>query len=166
MNWLRLSALLLILYAPLSWSQCAPGIPGAGNPGCIPPATPGSPYGQPTTSGVTGSAPPATWEDQWGAVAMDYANGASGSVSNSPTKERATRSAIVDCKGQGGTSCEIMLTFRNQCAAIVQRSDGGFFYGATAAEKQDAESRAIVKCGHGTVCNVLYSQCNYPVRTQ
>lgn len=97
---------------------------------------------------------------------MDYAKGASGSVSESTTKELATRGAISDCEGQGGTKCQIMLTFRNQCAAITQRTDGGVFYGATAAKKPDAESRAIAKCGDMTSCTVLYSQCNYPVRVR
>ncbi|SDH08129.1 protein of unknown function [Dyella sp. 333MFSha] len=155
-----------LAYAPMAWSQCAPGIPGAGNPGCIPPTAPGSPYGQTPASGeLPPAAAPPVWEDRWGAVAMDYKASASGSVSDSPTEERASRAALLDCEGQGGTHCEVVLTYYNQCAAITQ-SAKGIFSSATAATKSRAESRVMAKCGDERTCRILYSQCALPVRVQ
>ena len=96
---------------------------------------------------------------------MDFAADASGTVSNSTTEERANRSALADCRDQGGTHCELVLTYHNQCAAITQ-SAAGIFSSATAATKGEAESRVIAKCGDQRTCRILYSQCAIPVRVQ
>ena len=167
MTKLKLLTCALLIYTPMGWAQCGAGIPGAGNPGCIPPTAPGSPYGQPADPGVIAPTPirAATWEDRWGAVAMDFAADASGTISNNTSEDRANRSALADCKEQGGTHCEIVLTYHNQCAAISQAA-AGFFSSATAATKREAESRVIAKCGDPRTCRILYSQCATPVRVQ
>lgn len=162
----RLLIVVLLVQSPIVWSQCAPGIPGAGNPGCMPPTDPGSPYGQPSDLGPSPPLPPQqVWKQQWGSVAMDFDNGSSGSVADSPTKERASRSAVMDCEEQGGKHCETILVFENQCAAIAQ-SPNGVISTATAAKKPEAESRVLAKCTERTTCTVIYSQCAFPVRVQ
>jgi hypothetical protein len=167
MNWLKLSALLLILYAPLSWSQCAPGIPGAGNPGCIPPTAPGSPYGQPDQPGpLPPAAPAAVWEDRWGAIAMDFENGAAGGTVNGTTKKDATQIATQRCVDSGGAHCSIVVAFVNQCAAVAQKPEGGVISSGTAAEAPEASERAINRCGDSHTCKVLYSLCSYAVRVR
>lgn len=166
MTKLRIIACLLLICTPSVWAQCAPGIPGAGNPGCIPPTAPGSPYGQPSDAGPVAMPPaPAVWEERWGAVAMDFTADASGSVSNSPTEDRANRSALDDCANQGGSRCKVILTYHNQCAAITQ-SASGTYSSATAANKGEAESRVLAKCGDQRTCRILYSQCAVPVRVR
>ena len=80
----------LLTYAPIGWSECAPGIPGAGNPACIPPTALGSPYAQPG-SDVTADLPP-YGRIGGGAIAMNYGNGVSGGVkdgSKMPVEERS-----------------------------------------------------------------------------
>jgi hypothetical protein len=162
----KLAAFTLLIFAPSAWSQCAPGIPGAGNPGCIPPTAPGSPYGQPPGSAPSAPLPPPqVWQQRWGSVAMDFGNGAAGSVTNGQTKERASGSAISDCEEQGGNHCETILTFENQCAAIAQSSNG-VVSTATAARKPEAESRVLAKCTDKVSCTLIYSQCAFPVRVQ
>jgi hypothetical protein len=96
---------------------------------------------------------------------MDFAADASGTVTNSTSEDRATSSALANCKDQGGRHCEIVLTYHNQCAAITQAA-AGFFSSATAATKTEAESRVIAKCGDPQTCRVLYSQCAVPIRVQ
>ena len=161
-----LAASALLIYGPTAWSQCASGIPGAGNPGCVPPTAAGSPYGQPSDAAPITPAPaPAVWEDRWGAVAIDFSADASGSISNSPTENRANRSALDDCASQGGNNCKIVLTYHNQCAAITQ-SANGTYSSATASNKGEAESRVLDKCGDHQTCRILYSQCAFPVRVQ
>lgn len=57
----------VLLAVPLTvHAQCAAGIPGAGNPGCIPPSQPTSPYDQPGSENSIALSPAATWEDRWG----------------------------------------------------------------------------------------------------
>jgi hypothetical protein len=165
----KLLLLILVAYAPISWSQCAPGIPGAGNPGCIPPSAPGSPYGQPDSAGpLPPSVPAPVWEDRWGAIAIDYTNGAAGGANKEATKSGATQLAVERCMHSGGTHCEVTVSFVNQCAAIAQKAGRGLVYPATAAnsEADEAARRAITKCGDSSECKVVASLCSYAVRVQ
>ena len=165
MNCLKFCLLMMLAaYAPITWSQCAPGIPGAGNPGCIPPTAPGSPYGQPGEA-ATPTQPAAVWEDRWGAIALDYGNGASGAIDNGTSKQNASRGALEQCAQRGGAHCDVAIAFVNQCAAIAQKPGGGVVSSGTAAEARDAESRALARCGDGT-CKLLGTVCTYAVRTQ
>lgn len=167
MNILKVLTITLIAYSPGGWSQCAPGIPGAGNPGCIPPTAPGSPYGQPDNAGaIPPSAPAPVWEDRWGAIAIDYANGAAGGANKSTTKGDAVQLAVERCTHSGGIHCEVTASFVNQCAAIAQKSGRGLVYPAAAADPDEAARRAISKCGDTTECKVVVSLCSYPVRVQ
>jgi hypothetical protein len=166
MTKLVLCATALLFFASAVHSQCAPGIPGAGNPGCIPPTAPGSPYAQPYDSAPPAALPPQqVWQQQWGAAAMDFDNGASGSVTNGQTKDLASRSAVSDCEGQGGIHCVTILVFENQCAAIAQ-SANGVVSTATAARQPEAESRVRAKCTAGAACTLIYSQCAFPIRVK
>lgn len=157
--------LALIVYAPLGWAQCAPGIPGAGNPGCIPPTAPGSPYAQPDGSAPIAPPPPATvWEDRWGAVAIDEQSGAAGGANKSSTKQDATRLALDRCAASGGAHCEVAIAFVNQCTAIAQKAGGGMVSTATAADTAEATSRALDRCGNSSSCRVISTLCAVPVR--
>jgi hypothetical protein len=157
----------LLIYAPIGWTQCAPGIPGAGNPGCIPPTAPGSPYAQPGGDvAPIPSQPAAVWEERWGAIAMDYGNGAAGGVKDGATKQDATRRAIERCTGSGGTQCELTIAFENQCVAVAQKSVSGAISTATAADSTEATARVLQRCGDGTVCKVVYEFCVRPVRVK
>ena len=170
MNKFKLTVFALLIYGPTAWSQCAPGIPGAGNPGCIPPTAPGSPYGQPESAGASPAfAPPAPiWGDRWGAIAIDYNNGAAGGANKNATKSDATQLATERCMHAGGIHCEIAVSFVNQCAAIAQKSGRGLLYPATAANTaaDEAATRAIAICGDIAECKIVSSLCSYAVRVR
>ena len=156
----QVAALFLLGFCALDINaQCAPGIPGAGNPGCIPPNQPNSPYS--TGNNSAPSAPQPRWEDRWGAIAMDPHTGRAGTVSGETSKARATRAALDKCSANGGNQCEISLSYFNQCAAIAQDSGGGPIYSVSAPQKDRAESMALSNCGkeHGS-CEIVYKACS------
>jgi len=85
--------------APLAWSQCAPGIPSAGNPGCIPPNQPNSPYYQGDDAETQAQTQPAAvWADRWDAIAIDSDVGQAGVIANIPSKNEAMDIAVKTCK--------------------------------------------------------------------
>lgn len=161
----RIAVCALLVYAPLAWAQCGAGIPGAGNPGCIPPTAPGSPYGQSSDPGAFTPAPAqANWEDRWGAVSMDFDNGAAGGTVVGRTMNDAARLANARCAQSGGVHCNIVVSFVNQCAAVAQKPEGGVISSGTAADAPEASERAVARCGDNRSCKVLYSLCSYAVR--
>lgn len=162
----KLLAFVLLIYSPVGWTQCAPGIPGAGNPGCIPPTAPGSPYGQPGGDAApVAMPPPAVWEDRWGAIAMDYGNGAAGGVKDGVTEQDATHRAMERCMGSGGTQCHLTISFMNQCVAVAQKANSGAVSTATAAEQPEATERVLKRCDDNT-CKVVYEFCVHAARVK
>lgn len=159
---------ITLFFSNAVWSQCAPGIPGAGNPGCIPPTASGSPYAQPGDPNLASpnAGPAAAWEDRWGAIAIDYQNGAAGGADKGRSEDEAIQLAMQRCEHSGGTRCEVTVSFVNQCAAIVQKTGGGLVYPATAADTNEATARAFRKCGNGEACKVKATLCTYAVRVQ
>jgi len=131
----------------------------------MPPTAPGSPYSQPDqTAPLPPSAPAPVWEDRWGAVSMDFENGAAGGTVEGATKNDAARLANARCAQSGGVHCNIVVSFVNQCAAVAQKPEGGVISSGTAAEAPEASERAVARCGDNRSCKVLYSLCSYAVR--
>lgn len=157
----RLLLFVVLAHAPIAWSQCAPGIPGAGNPGCIPPSQPGSPYSQGGDAPIVPVPPPVRWVGGWGAVAMDE-DYRGGTVEDRDSKSEAESIALSLCKKNGGDNCKVLVTFNNQCAAMVQEVGGGTVHGNTGASTELAEQRALAACKTGTRCEVIYSKCSLP----
>ncbi|OZI61896.1 hypothetical protein CAL28_21895 [Bordetella genomosp. 11] len=159
--------LWLLLAAPLmAHAQCAPGIPGAGNPGCIPPSAPNSPYNQGGGASAPSPTPPPVWRDSWGAIAMDPNTAQSGTVIGLPDKQAATREALDQCRRNGGRACEILVSYYNQCAAVAQRPGGGPVSVARSADEKKAGDMAVKACGGKSACVVVYSACSDAVRVQ
>lgn len=145
--------------------QCAPGIPSAGNPGCIPPTSPGSPYGQPeaTADPTRLQQPSVRWIDSWGAIAYDRAEVKAGNAEDQPSKEAASRVAMDYCQRYGGQQCQVVITYYNQCVSAAQPTEGlGDIRFATAAEQEDADQRALRACGSG--CVTVLRKCSLPKR--
>jgi hypothetical protein len=159
----RLAACLAVLFLlgySDSWAQCAPGVPSAGNPACIPPDQPSSPYYQ---GGKTPAPPPpAVWSDRWGAVAVDESTGDAGTVENRENKTDAENQALSDCASTGAQNCKVILTYHNQCAAVAFSPAGSGV--ARAPTSTQAEQLAIKSCGNGSACQIVYSKCSLPVR--
>ena len=157
---LKYSFLTAALVLPaLTYGQCAPGIPGAGNPGCIPPNQPNSPYYQ-SENGAPIKAPP-KWADRWGAVAMDIDHGKAGAMVGRNSKQEAESVATDICRTRGGSACEILISFYNQCAAVVQSSRGGIVFSNSGYPKERAEERALARCNDSS-CHVVFSECSLP----
>lgn len=168
---MRVFILLLFVcgYASTVRSQCAPGIPGAGNPGCIPPSAPNSPYGVGDAgygSPAEMPAPAAEWAETWGAFAKDDATGQAGTVENRDSRREAEKLAIATCEQQGGRRCEVLLAFHNQCAAFAQERGTGALNWDTGASTRIAEDRALSACKRGSGCKIIYSKCSVPKRVR
>lgn len=161
---IRVLFLIAMLYSPVIWSQCAPGIPSAGNPGCIPPSQPNSPYAQGTNSPPerTESAP--VWESRWGAVAMDKTSARGGTVEGRSSKSDASQIALDLCRKNGGKDCSLLLAFHDQCAALAQAPNGGAINWITATSTSEAERKALNECDGGNQCDIIYSKCSMPER--
>ncbi|WP_369335408.1 DUF4189 domain-containing protein [Luteibacter sahnii] len=145
------------------YAQCAPGIPGAGNPGCIPPSAPNSPYNQGGDTPVN-SEPQGRWEDRWGSVAIDPILGIPGSSEHMASSAAAVRSALEQCRSKGGKDCAEVLTYHNQCVAVAQGRSGGQVQAASAATVDKAAVNAISRCGGSNRCVVRYQSCSYQER--
>lgn len=143
-------------------AQCAPGIPSAGNPGCIPPNQSNSPYYQDRGLAPASAEPAARWSDRWGSIAMDE-SGAAGTIEDQPSEPAAKLQALTQCKANGGQSCEIVLSFHNQCAAVAQLPSGGRVYATGAPTPEKAEEASLSRCGQGS-CRIVYSRCSMPER--
>jgi hypothetical protein len=150
-------------------AQCAPGIPSAGNPGCIPPTQPNSPYYQGNNTPAPTDAPQPTpvWEDRFGAVAYDMDGGQAGASTNKVSEARATSGALSICSEDGGKKCKVILNFKNQCAAIAIPDNGAYVSSATASDDDEAVSRVMDRCTKsGQNCVVTYHDCSLPIRVQ
>ncbi|GAB3303689.1 hypothetical protein GCM10027564_02640 [Luteimonas notoginsengisoli] len=113
-------------------------------------------------------APPASqirWADSWGGMASDVENGISGIVTDLPSKRRAKRAAIEECKVRGGVECVVAITYKNQCLVVV---DGNKSYIVSSPTIGRATRLAMQDCvkGGGTDCHVYYSGCSTAKRIQ
>lgn len=171
-----LIALVLLLaclfHMPRAWAQCAPGIPEAGNPECLPPDDPNSPYYQGSNGQSNGHMPPpqptVRWADRWGAIATDYTNGNNslGTSVNMSTRRQAEQAALTDCQAHGGQQCRIETWYGNGCAAFVA---GNTTHISTHAETQDQAIEIGIKTctkGGDVNCKAYYTACSQPTRIQ
>lgn len=111
-------------------------------------------------------APPERWIDHWGAIATYEPNGSLGIAENMPSQESAENLALEDCRAKHASKCEVQLSYRNQCAAMVV-SDGG--YNVTPATTIDAATEKgmdICRKAGDSNCHVYYSACSLPQRIQ
>ena len=158
-----LIAASLLIVSLGAHSQCAPGIPGAGNPGCIPPSQPNSPYYQADSGAPITPPPTSKWESRWGAVAIDSDAGTPGAIVGRTSKSDAERVAMDICQHNGGSKCKVLISFYNQCAAVSQSPKGGSLFARSAFPQQPAEERALKQCGDSTP-QVLFSECSMPAQ--
>lgn len=157
------SIMALAMLAGGLHAQCAPGIPGAGNPGCIPPNAPNSPYNQGSGANTPPPQPVGHWEDRWAAVALDYQNLKSGMVSSKADEASASSGALAECRANGGASCELAIAYHNQCAALAQHTTTHEVSSATGPDVSQAVNRVKTRCGDSGACQVIYSQCSLPI---
>lgn len=157
----------ILFAAPLTvHAQCAPGIPGAGNPGCIPPTLSNSPYAQGNGNDYfPANAPQPKWEDRWGAIAFDEATSRAGVSANQTSQRGAESMALSNCREAGGKDCQVNVTYHNQCAAVAQKPGGGRIGVSRGPSIEEASNVALKNCGSDT-CRVAYSNCTDAMRIQ
>lgn len=153
--------LFLILFgisASALAQNCPNGIPSGGNPLCIPPDQPNSPYynGAPTSSSQK-----VAWAARWGAIATDVSKRALGGATGLSSKRKAQKAAIAACQVNGGVACKIDVAYVNQCAVIVTGDNR--YVTAHAPNIGEATSIGMERCGREDVnCRVHYTDCSYP----
>lgn len=128
------------------WSSCAP-IPDA--------------------DGDTSSQPPVidspAWKSQWIAIAVGA--GAFGVGKDQPSRRKAEKNALAECKSKGGKACQVRVATYNQCAAIAGGSTT--LISAWDQTLQEVKERSMRFCGQkpgNENCQIYYADCSYPVR--
>lgn len=101
------------------------------------------------------------WETRWGSIAS---GGEYGIVTGLKSERQARKNAIAECQKRGGTTCKELLTFRDQCAAVVVSTSQSF--AQAAASEEDAIGTGKKRCAASNTgdCWVYYSGCSLPVR--
>jgi hypothetical protein len=168
-NFIALLLLAGLFHMPQASAQCAPGIPEAGNPECLPPDDVNSPYYQGDRNQPRNQPqqPRAVWSDRWGAIAEDFHASRVGTVVGQASKSQAEEAALSSCAEHGGQNCQITLTYYNQCAAVaVDENNLTQASRASAPTQQKAEQIALNGFGKGHAAKIVYSACSLPVRVQ
>lgn len=113
--------LLALFLAELFWSNTAHAEGGC-PPGQYPYETPQARQCVPIPGGSSGaSQSSAVYQDRWGSIAVDGAVsvGGIGTSSDMPSKRKAEKVAIAQCRATGGgNGCVVDLSYRNQCVVI------------------------------------------------
>lgn len=104
----------------------------------------------------------------YGAFAYDPM-GAYGWSNDAPNEEDAKTRALAQCqKYSGGGKCEVITTFKNQCAAIADtRRSSGHVGWAASSRLVDAQQGALDSCNKKAgefSCGVLAWTCPMPAR--
>src|SRR3546814_17793113 len=71
-------------------------------------------------------------------------NGVAGIATDFPSKRKAKKGAISECKKRGGGKCKIWRTFMNQCAAVI--AGEGLSATANAPTKREAIDLGLEQC--------------------
>ncbi len=98
-------------------------------------------------------------QDMFGAISYSPSDGADGYSYNYASRGDAEDRALSECRGYGGTQCQILVWFRNACGAMATSSSGayGSGWGTTTGL---AESAALNSCEQsGANCVIERSVC-------
>lgn len=130
-------------------AQCGMGVPSAGNPNCVPPGMPGSPYvTTPQNNRNSAQQQPIVirhkWADRWGAISADGVAGSLGFVTGYPDRKSAELAAVKECLRGGGSECRPEHAFYNQCAAFIVGKNGSSI--VSAATESKAADVAMARC--------------------
>ncbi|MFS6599865.1 DUF4189 domain-containing protein, partial [Staphylococcus aureus] len=97
----------------------------------------------------------------------DFPHGSVGIANDLQDQLSAEQAAIAACQAKGGITCNIEITYRNQCAGLVAGDTGhNTKSGATVAE---AIQKAMQVCAASdTNCRAFYTYtgCSLPARVQ
>ena len=105
------------------------------------------------------------WEDRW--ISVAFGKNGFGAAVDMPSKRKAEKLAIANCKQMGGLDCHINLTTYNQCIAVA--GGGHTAPTAGASNKKIAESIVMKDCADDRLnssCEIYFSACSYPVQVR
>ena len=172
----NLSKALVLLCSLLIFSgtvsaegRCPPGYFPTNNPdfvGCAPSyGSRGYDSGYSPASASKPPDPGARWKFRWGAIATDDVDGKFGVADGFERPSQANKTAIKDCRKNGGKQCKLYLEYYNQCAALV---GGDTTYSAHRGPLPDeVKERALGACNKVTTnCQIYYVGCSYPVEVE
>ncbi|WP_184627965.1 DUF4189 domain-containing protein [Xanthomonas arboricola] len=167
----KLSLLLLLVFATNVYAEqgCPPGqypIGGQGAVACAP-----IPSNAPTTRQ---SRPSGRWIKTWGAIALGSRDGTSyyGIPVGFPSKSEAEEEAVLRCRKLGAQDCHVVVSYRNQCAAIGEPqtagkpTPGGLVQFSRQPTKKEAYTEALDRCqtrNPGMHCEVIFNACSEPI---
>ena len=172
MNIIRSLGALLVLWGTSveAWAQqCAPGqtpYPYQYTPnGPVTWQCQGSPTLSPSQNAAPPSPPAERWLDRYGSIASDADRGIYESVREMTSVASAEQAALANCKLKGGRKCEVLLTYRNGCAAIVFGDT--VYLAQTGSTVEAANQKALSQCSAATTnCRVEWNVCSLPMRIQ
>lgn len=85
-----------------------------------------------------------------------------------PSKSKAKNGAITHCKEKGGSSCKLMLSYSNQCAAVARVVENGAGVPGkdsvnTGSTEAEAEANALRACeaDWGASCATQFVNCSH-----
>lgn len=117
-------------------------------------------------SSLTPQTPPNSgpiWEPRWGAIAIDDAKGIFGAVDGSLTKRKAKRGAINLCRSNGGTNCNVVTDYSNECGTLAWGANKYVTY--TGSIPDEIKIRSIESCSKLTSnCQIYYAGCSFPIK--
>jgi len=96
----------------------------------------------------------------YGAIAYGKTKKSYGTSYKWGTRAKAESMALKKCS-EYENDCEIAVWFRNQCGAVVTRSDSQLHYWGLGKTEAEAKSVAMRECSknNSQKCEVLISQC-------
>lgn len=153
--------LVLLVTTTVVHAQDCGGMANAGGT-CVPPDVAMPDYPQQASQ-----SPPEIWVDHYGAIATDFSHGSVGVANNLRNENAAEQAAISACLAGGGVTCNIEITYRNQCAGLVAGNAGHNTKAGLSVE--EAMKRAMNVCeAADTNCQAFYkySGCSFPTRIQ
>jgi len=158
MTLFRVFALLLMSAGAMAQTACPQGV-AAGSAQCGP-----SSIVNPMSSDAgPPAAPEIQWADSWGAIAIDDTKGEAGIVTDRPSKRKAKKAAMAECRRRGGENCSISRVYVNQCAAVVANDKMSSSVNAPSID--EAIAIGMQRCGEtGLGCHVYWSGCSLAKR--
>jgi len=157
-----MAAVLLLMASNIALAQtaCPQGV-ASGSAQCGP-----SSQVDPEHTGASAPIKPnIIWADSWGAIASDGVS-TYGIVTDFPSKRKARKAAIEECKRRGGGRCVSAREFVNQCAVVVAGNSGTNIVNAVTVERATELAMQDCRSQGNTSCWTFWSGCSLAWRVQ
>ncbi|WP_095094045.1 DUF4189 domain-containing protein [Pseudomonas sp. Irchel 3A5] len=150
--------LLMTSHPALAQTACPIGV-APGSPQCG--LDPGNSKAESLPPRPTGE-----WITTWGAIAGTDDGAGGWPSSGKLSKNDAEQNALKQCRDEGVSNCKVLISYHNQCVAVVAPSSGRGENGIASAKTEDLAAEAAFKnCRNDRrgECSVIYSNCTKAV---